>query len=255
MIKRLWTSMASIRLTLWLLCLLTVNLFIGSIYTKFMPVFGKLNAQLFPSWIMQHNGVQNWWIFTLFGLLFLLGVNTAACTLQRLTWLWQRRSQYRRAIFMLLLAPSIMHFCFLFIIGGHALTEFTGSKQRLPAVVGEQVTVNDLQVTLLERHYEYWREPLLLGAMKQCTATLELKHGADVEQRQIAILEPIYWQGYTLHLGMAGKPGVDVLPALQITVKKDPGLLLILIGNTILCLLMLWYFPQIRKVRNGGPKS
>jgi hypothetical protein len=38
-------------------------------------------------------------------------------------------------------------------------------------------------------------------------------------------------------------------------VKKDPGLLLILLGNTVLCLLMLWYFPQIRKIRNGGQKS
>jgi hypothetical protein len=53
---------------------------------------------------------------------------------------------------------------------------------------------------------------------------------------------------------MAGKPGVDTLPPLQITVKKDPGLLPILFGNTVLCLLMLWYFPQIRKIRNGGQK-
>jgi hypothetical protein len=90
--------------------------------------------------------------------------------------------------------------------------------------------------------------------MKQCTATLQLENGTSIEQREIAILEPIFWQGYTLHLGMAGKPGVDTLPPLQITVKKDPGLLPILFGNTVLCLLMLWYFPQIRKIRNGGQK-
>jgi hypothetical protein len=88
--------------------------------------------------------------------------------------------------------------------------------------------------------------------MQQCTATLELKNGDSVEQRRIAILEPIRWQGYTFHLGMAGKPGTDALPPLEITVKRDPGLLLILLGNTVLCLLMLWYFPQIRKIRNGG---
>jgi hypothetical protein len=255
MIKRLWTAMASIRLTLWVLGLLTVNLFIGSFYAKLMPVFGKLNAQLFPSWLMNHNHAHNWWIFTLFGLLFLLAVNTAACTLERWSFLWRHRNQHRRTIFLLLLAPSLMHFCFLFIIGGHGLTEFTGSKQRLPAVVGEQINVNGLQVTLLERHYDYWQEPLLEGVMRQCTATLELNNGTSIEQRKIAILEPIFWQGYTLHLGMAGKPGADALPPLQITVKKDPGLLPILLGNTVLCLLMLWYFPQIRKVRNGGQKT
>jgi hypothetical protein len=105
---------------------------------------------------------------------------------------------------------------------------------------------------LLDRHYGYWQEPALKGVMRQCTATLELKNDSSVERRRIAILEPIYWQGYALHLGMAGKPGTDRLPPLEITIKKDPGLLPILLGNTVLCLLMLWYFPQIRKIRNGG---
>ncbi len=252
MIKRLWEVMASIRLTLWLLALLTVNLFVGSIYAKFMPVFGELNTKLFPVWLMTRSDGHSWWLFTLFFLMFLLFLNTLACTLERVVFLWSRRTQHRRAIFFLLLAPSIMHFCFLFIVGGHALTEFAGSKQRLPAVVGEKVTVDDLQVTLLERHYSYWQEPALKGVMQQCTATLELNNGSSIEQRQIAILEPIYWQGYTLHLGMAGKPGTHELPPLDITIKRDPGLLLILLGYTVLCLLMLWYFPQIRKIRNGG---
>jgi hypothetical protein len=252
MIKRLWKALAGIRLTLWLLALLTVNLFVGSFYAKFLPVFGELNTRLFPAWLMTRSDGHSWWIFTLFGLLALLFVNTLACTLERFAFLWRRRHHHRRSIFLLLLAPSLMHFCFLFIIGGHALTEFTGSKQRLPAVVGERVSFDDRQVTLLERHYDYWQEPALEGVMQQCTATLELKNGDSVEQRRIAILEPIRWQGYTFHLGMAGKPGTDALPPLEITVKRDPGLLLILLGNTVLCLLMLWYFPQIRKIRNGG---
>jgi hypothetical protein len=252
MIKRLWKVMAGIRLTLWLLALLSVNLFVGSFYAKSMPVFGELNTQLFPSWLLARADGHSWWLFTLFSLLFLLFVNTLACTLERVAFLWRYRQHHRRSIFLLLLAPSIMHFCFLFIIGGHALTEFTGTKQRLPATVGEQVTVDGLQVTLLERHYEYWQEPALEGTMRKCTATLELKNDAGIQQRRITILEPIYWQGYTLHLGMAGKPGTDQLPPLEITIKKDPGLLLILPGNTVLCLLMLWYFPQIRKIRNGG---
>jgi len=254
MIERLWKALASIRLTLWLLVLLSVNLFVGSFYAKFMPVFGELNTRLFPAWLMTRSDGHSWWIFTLFGLLALLFANTLACTLERVAFLWGRRQHHRRSIFLLLMAPSIMHFCFLFIIGGHALTEFTGSKQRLLAVVGEQVSFDDRKVTLVDRQYEYWQEPRLQGAMRQCTATLELKNGNDVEQRRIAILEPICWQGYTLHLGMAGKPGTDTLPPLQITVKKDPGLPLILLGNSVLCLLMIWYFPQIRKIRNGGQK-
>lgn len=252
MIKRLWKTLVGIRLTLWLLGLLTVNLFVGGFYAKFIPEIGELNTRLFHEWLMARGDAHSWWLFTLFFLLFLLFANTLACTLERVIFLWSRRAHHRRHTFLLLLAPSMMHFCFLFIVGGHALTEFSGSKQRLPALVGEQVVVDGRQITLLDRRYDYWQESALQGVMKQCTATLELKDGAHLKRREIAILKPIYWQGYTLHLGMAGKPGVDSLPPLEITVKKDPGLLLILFGNSLLCLLMLWYFPQIRKIRNGG---
>jgi hypothetical protein len=253
MIKRLWKAIAGIRLTLWLLGLITVNLLVGSVYAKLMPVFGELNVRLFPAWLMTRGDAHSWWLFSLFGLLFLLFANTSACTLERVTFLWRRRRQHRFPLFALLLAPSIMHFCFLFIVGGHALTEFVGSKQRLPAVAGERVTVEDLEITLLDRHYSFWQEPALQGVMRQCTATLELKKGTSIVQRRIAILEPIFWKGFTLHLGMAGKPGAEDFPPLEIVVKKDPGLQLILLGNSVLCLLMLWYFPQIHKIRQGGP--
>ncbi|MEZ4600817.1 MAG: hypothetical protein R2940_13595 [Syntrophotaleaceae bacterium] len=252
MIDRLWKFLAGIRLTLWLLVLLTVNLFVGSFYAKFMPVFGRLNHRLFPEWMLDHADIHSWWLFTLFFLLFLLGANTLACTLERINFLWRRRNHHRRSIFSLLMAPSIMHFCFLFIIGGHALTEFAGSKQRLRAEVGEAVTLDDREITLLDRRFDFWQEPQLQGALRRATAILQLKKGESVEQREISILEPVFWEGYNLHLGRAGKPGTDALPPLEIVVKRDPGLMLILLGNTVLCLLMLWYFPQINKIRNGG---
>jgi hypothetical protein len=252
MIERLWKFMAGIRLTLWLLVLITINLFIGSIYAKYMPVFGQLNTRLFTEWLMTHGDLHGWWLFTLFFLLFLLAVNTLACTLERVSFLWRRRNHHGRSIFALLMAPSIMHFCFLFIIGGHALTEFAGSKQSLRAEVGEAITLDDRQITLLEKHFEFWQEPMLQGSLRKATAILQLKKGDRIEQREISLLEPVYWQGYNLHLGMAGRPGTESLPPLKITVKRDPGLVWILLGNTVLCLLMLWYFPQIYKIRNGG---
>ncbi len=39
---------------------------------------------------------------------------------------------------------------------------------------------------------------------------------------------------------------------MNMVVKRDPGLVPILMGNGALCLLMLWYFPIILKNRNGG---
>jgi hypothetical protein len=252
MIGKLWQDLGSIRLTLWLLGLICLNLFVGSYYAKFLPVFGELNAQLFSRWLVSRADGSSWWIFSLFLLLGLLFGNTLCCTLTRVRVLWSKRRNHRAGIFFLLLAPSIMHFCFLFIIGGHALTEFTGVKQRLSATSGERLTVAGRQITILDQQCSFWGPPLPAGAVQQCRAKLELKDGATAEQRDIAILEPVYWHGLTLHLGMVGKPGTDDLPPLEVVVKKDPGLPLILVGNALLCLLMLWYFPQISKIRNGG---
>ena len=70
-------------------------------------------------------------------------------------------------------------------------------------------------------------------------------------QEQISFLHPIYWHGYSFHLGMDKRS--DKSPELTISIKRDPGARLILIGFTVLILLMLWYFPQINKgVKNSG---
>lgn len=252
MIAKLWNVLASVRLTLWLLVAIAANLFVGSYYMENMPVFGKLNTELFPHWLMTRGDANSWWMILLFLLVGALAVNTAACTLARVHFLFSRRRTYRLVVFSLLLAPSVMHLCFLLTIGGLALSEFTGVRQRLPVTAGARTVVAGKQILLREKTCSFWSAPLPEDALRQCRAVVELSDGGTVEKRTMTILEPLYWRGLSLHLCVTGKKCAPGMPTLEIMIRKDAGLPLILLGNGLLCLLMLWYFPQLGKVRNGS---
>jgi hypothetical protein len=72
----------------------------------------------------------------------------------------------------------------------------------------------------------------------------------ETTQKQISFLHPLYWQGYSFHLGMDKRSSKS--PELKISIKRNPGIRLILFGFTVLILLMVWYFPQINKNIKGG---
>ncbi|WP_225073242.1 hypothetical protein [Desulfuromonas sp. CSMB_57] len=252
--RTFWNWLAGLRLTLWLLVLLSLNLFIGSFHAKFLPVYDLLNRNLLLPWFMQHSGWHAWWLLSLLALLTLLGINTFACTLNRVLFLWQRRGQHQPYLFCLLLAPSVMHGCFLLLLMGHALTDFTGVKTGLPARAGASLELAGRHIAVLDYQCRFTGAPLPPGSLEQCRADLELTANGRSEWRSVEILEPVYWQGLSLHLGMVGKPQDNQpyrIPDMGITVKRDPGMLLILLGNGVLCLLMLWYFPGILKLRKG----
>jgi hypothetical protein len=255
MIARLWNVLADVRLTLWLLVAIAADLFVGSYYMQNMPVFGKLNSELFPHWLMTRGDADSWWIILLFLLVGTLAVNTAACTLVRVHFLCRQRRGYRPVVFSLLLAPSAMHLCFLLTLGGLALSEFTGIRQRLPVTAGARTMVAGQQILLREKTCTFWSAPLPEDALRQCRAVVEISNENTTEKRTLAILEPVYWRDLSLHLCVTGKKCAPGMPTLEIIVRRDAGLPLILLGNGLLCLLMLWYFPQLRKVRNGRGRN
>ncbi len=66
------------------------------------------------------------------------------------------------------------------------------------------------------------------------------------------MLEPVFRDGISIHLDTAGKAKPGEAQRLKLVVKRDPGLYAILVGNGLICLLMLFYFPAVLKSRNGG---
>jgi hypothetical protein len=88
------------------------------------------------------------------------------------------------------------------------------------------------------------------GSIKQCNVSLKVQTQGKSAQEQISFLHPLYWHGYSFHLGMDKR--LSKSPELTISIKRDPGMRLILVGFTVLILLMVWYFPQINKNIKGG---
>jgi hypothetical protein len=254
--KRIWYFCGDVKVTFWLLLLISLHLAIGSYYIQFYPqIFNPLNHSLFQDWIRlfgQHHLGKIWWMGILLILLCFLGVNTGVCTLNRLLGLWSKRKQMHLKMFLLKITPSLTHICFLIILTGHLFSLTTGFNSVLPIQPEMKTSLSsqaDMQV--VNQNCDYYQSPQQLkGFMKQCTVSLRLQSPDEMILKQISFLNPISWQGFTFHLDMDKKSVQS--PQLRLLIKRDPGVKLILFGFIFLILLMLWYFPQINKNTKGG---
>jgi hypothetical protein len=250
--RSLWRFFCSINLSIWLLLAISLTLLIGSFYARHLPaVFSKLNLMRFKEWLPGHGLESAWWIWLLFLLLTLFGINTTACTIERLRELLKKRGEYPFASFTVLISPSIMHLCFLAIIGGHAISQFGSDIRQLPARSGMETILPSGTLTVIDSRCSFRSEPGLTGILRSCTAHLTLSSEKGTAQHSISLMKPAYLGGYSIHLLMAGKAKQGETPEMKLVIKKDPGLAVILLGNLLLCILMLWYFPVIIRSRNG----
>ena len=252
MINTLWQRLASPRLCFWTLNLLSLNLFIGGLYAMFDDRYRQLNMTLFPQWMQNNFDVHCWWLITLMLVLTLLGINTFACAVQRLQQLWQRRRANGWRTSLLLLSPTLMHLCFLLILSGHALTEFTGLKEDLPISNGQQLHLDDTIIEVISQHNIFHGDGPLKGVLRQSEAQLRFTRDGHHHEATLRVLHPVYDNGASYHLLLAKKPRPGQPPTLKIAIKKDPGLPLILLGNALMSLLMAIYFVKIRHHRHGG---
>jgi hypothetical protein len=248
--RSLWQFFSSITLSIWLLLAISFTLLIGSIYSRYLPTtYNKLDYTRFQDWITSHGFVVSWWIWLLFLLLTLFAINTAACTSERLWELLKKRSEFPFASFMLLISPSVMHLCFLAIIGGHAISQFSSDIRQLPARNGMKTALSSGTLAVIDTRCSFRSEPGLTGILRSCTAHLSLSSEEGTVVRYISLMEPTSIGGYSIHLIMAGKAKQGKTPEMKLVTKKDPGLALILLGNILLCILMLWYFPVVLRSR------
>lgn len=253
MITRLWNLLASTRLCFWTLNLLCLNLVVGGLYARFDRRYRGLDSELFPSWLQQNFDIHCWWLISLMLVLTVLGANTFACSCQRLNFLWQRRRNHGVAANMLLLCPTLMHLCFLLIISGHALTEFSGAKGRFPVRPGQQYKIAETRLDIGTANHLFRSGGALDGYLQQSWVDMTLTDDRGSRNERIEVLKPVWHEGISYHLSLAGKQNKGNAPKLVINAKKDPGLQLILIGNGLMSLLLCIYFFFVRK-QSGGDR-
>ncbi|HOC38440.1 MAG TPA: hypothetical protein PKJ77_04105 [Thermodesulfobacteriota bacterium] len=253
MLRKVWRSIASVQLSIYLLFLAASNLGIAAGYLKWMPdTFRPLNKMPLPDWWSTYATADAWWIVTLLIVLSLLGVNTAACTVDRLCTLWPRRFDYGRQRFLVLLSPSLMHIFFLLALSGHALSLFNGVHKDLPLVQGDTIPVGNALVQVEWIQPRYWDNPLLKNPLKQCTIGLTFHIGSKTVSRELRFLKPFILDGWSYHLDANPNANPGEPPQLFLQVRKDPGLTLILIGGAAMSILMGWYFFQLSRLKNNS---
>ena len=251
MIKRLWSFFASTQLCFWVLNLLCLNLVIGGLYTRFDRRYRELDSELFLSWMQNNIDIHCWWLISLMLILTLLGANTLACSCQRLSQLWQRRRSQRLHTNMLLLCPTLMHLCFLLILSGHALTEFSGAKGQVIVQTGQHYNIAATQLDVLDVQHQFHTSGVLDGYLQQSQVNVNLSRNGQSRHEQVQVLHPLCDSGISYHLALAGKAVRGEDPKLVINIKQDTGLPLILIGNGLMCLLLCFYFFFVRKQSRG----
>lgn len=255
MLKSLWRFCGNVRLTFWLLMLISCTLATGSYFIRYSPqVFRPLNSLLFQDWFRAYGEAslsRIWWLLILFSLLTALGINTIACTIDRLYALWKKRSQMSSGVFFSKAVPSMIHMCFLVILTGHLFSLTYGMNREISVMPGsENILPRQSSVSVLDQNCDFYGSPdMLKGLLKQCAVSLELRRPGETTFKKIGFLRPFFWHGFSFHLIRDKKADAS---GLKIAVKSDPGLKLILYGFTVLVLLMLWYFPSLNKDSKGG---
>lgn len=256
MLKKAWNFCGDIKVNFWLLFAISLNLALGSYFIKYNPkLFMPLNYSLIQNWFWDYGQYQPgkiWWFGILLALLIFLGINTIVCAVKRITQLWPKKKQLGFRIFSIKITPSFIHFCFLVMLSGHGLSLIIGFHQNLPVQINQTILLpQGITLEVTGQKIDRYNSPAALaGLIKQCTVFLRIRQAQLTEMKEVSVLHPIHWQGISLHLDAfikreAQKTGA--FPELKLIIKRDPGLPLILPGFAILCLLLIWYFPQRKK--------
>jgi hypothetical protein len=255
--KTLWDFCSQVKVNFWLLLAVSLNLAIGSYYIKHSPdLFNPLNFSLIQDWYFNSGRLfpgRIWWFGTLLILLFLLGFNTVVCALKRLFQLWPKRKQQGTKIFLVKITPTFIHFSFLIILSGHLISLIIGYHRVVPLASGLKVQLpGGIAWELMDQGCEKYSLPeSLKGSIRQCSVTLRILDSNRIIIKKAAVLSPILWAGYSFHLDFSGRKregSIGATPTLNLIIKQDPGLKYILSGFLIMCVFLVWYFPQRKKL-------
>ena len=249
MLKRAWKLAASVQATFWLLALATLFFVIGTAYFRFEKrVLPQLNFHLVQDWV-QRIGLAHlelsWWFFALLFLLLLLGVNTVACSIDRLLRLLPQYNRMAKLEFAVSLTPTLVHLVFILVLGGHLLSSFAGSVETVTCIPGQAVTLpggRSLQV-LGVRFATHERPASIAGKLKGMSADLRFKAPGFDGEFTAAVLSPAFRAGYSFHLDSLDKYART--RELRLIIRRDPGIRLIIPGLIVIIVLMAWYFPAL----------
>lgn len=281
--KRVIQFAGDLRFAFWLILSAGVIMWIGSIYAAMeYTLIYSINGEPLVKWFST-KGMENisvtWWIPVMFVIFILLGINTFACTVNRVMVLLPRRKIIGLKRFLVLISPSIIHILFMFMLAGHFLSFTAVSQQKIPVAEGGKVEIAGMgNISVNSLDYEYFPDSSLLRQrIKQTHVEISAENNGIITSHKVAFMEPLLINGNIIILDMEKKKqdrivipdqaddncnkeqkfhysqkSADVKPQLFFLVIKDPGLFILLPGFFIVIAIMGWYFYQTNISKNNN---
>jgi hypothetical protein len=273
--KRILEITGDLRFAFWLILASAAVMWIGSIYASVhYSLINSMNGVPLIGWFMS-KGMENisvtWWIPAMFFVFLLLGINTFACTLNRMTVLVPRKKILGTKRFLVLISPSVIHILFMAMLAGHFLSFTAVTQQKIPVAEGDKIFVNGVgEISVKSIKNEFFPDSSFLAQrIKQIRTEISIDADGVKKDEIVSFLEPVLINGNIIQLdiekkkeNMIVKPlpkdetcnkekkfnysenTAQVNPQLFLLITRDPGILILLPGFFIVILIMGWYFYQ-----------
>jgi len=260
-ITTLWNKAGSIHLTVVLCLLLTVDLAFGYIcLNRNTTLFAPLNDIGLAEWMGtygRYNLEKTAWFFILMLLLGLLCLNTFVCTTERVLRLLRFRAQqprsHRGLRFYFRFAPHVMHYAVIIMLAGylcsylfaHVLdtrTLIPGASMSLP---GSKARI---EFSAYEpQYYSAGRLESFKDRVLKPVARLRLVNGGHRETAVLGYNRPVWFKGYGIFMksfAPKSKGGMGMKVRINLSIRKDPGVLLYLAGMAFFTAGMALYVTE-----------
>ncbi|GEM_PF-461608 len=280
--KKIIQFAGDLRFAFWLILSAGAVMWIGSIYASMdYTLIYSINGEPLFDWFST-KGMENisftWWIPVMFIIFFLLGINTFACTINRVMILLPKRKIIGIKRFLVLISPSMIHILFMLMLAGHFLSFTAVSQQKIPVSEGEKFDITGMgNISINSISYEYFPDSSLLRQrIKQAHVEITTESNGIAASHKVAFMEPLLINGNIIILDMEKKKqerivipapaddncnkeqkfhysqkSSDVKPQLFFLMIKDPGLFILLPGFFIVIAIMGWYFYQTNISKNN----
>ena len=267
-IRKSWKFLGHTGLSLWLIYALFADIITGSIIMKHHPqIFSPLQDQLLQEWAVSY-GVKNmffaWWFFVALLLLFLLALTTAVCGTNKLMVTIDnfRGNELWRGL--LKLSPSIVHLGFFLLLLGQLASHTIGVNSHGNILaVGEATIVpgTEIKIVLKDLKIAFFGEntrfPGMAESPSDCSAILCFIDSTGEHQKKISLNQPCWYRGWSFFIEdfCPKTRGSKRLPFINMTIRNDPGIMLMVAGALVFGLgLAMYLFIAMRPHSNheGG---
>ncbi len=261
--------LGNLRFARWLLFLISIDLFIGSmLYHYKSGVFVSLNKQSLFEWIQTY-GLNNmevtWWFFLFVIFMFLIGVNTFFCTIER-TWLIVRRYKKMKGgnSLLLILSPHIMHLSFIVLLLGYFfLYSFGINSYNNIIKPGFPVKIKgtEMKINFLSFKAEPYESKLYRGLKKKYIdphVEVAIEEGCTTIRKVLSINSPIYHRGYSIHIEAFNPKSNKSMSAetwVNLTIRKNAGIPMFIIGVVLFLFGTALYIMLNLKTRKTGVRK